>query len=157
LNETVPIKYRGYVTAVLTAFVFPFTPYVLYSELLSTYHTWRWGMWIALIYNGITGFGLAVTYFPIAHVRAEGLSTMAILKRIDYVGGVLSITGLTLFLVALQSGGYSHPWTSAYVLCTLLIGFFTLVAWIIWEWKFVKHPMVGSPFSLCKVLCLLVL
>lgn len=39
LNETVPVKHRGYVTAVLTAFVFTFTPLVLYSELLSTYQT----------------------------------------------------------------------------------------------------------------------
>lgn len=143
MNETVPVKYRGYVTAALTAFVFPFTPYVLYCQLLSTYHTWRWGMWISLIYNGVTGLGLLLTYFPHAHVRAEGLSARAVIKRIDFVGGTLSITGLTLFLVALQAGGYSHPWKSAYVLCTLLIGFFTIVAWVIWEWRIVKHPMVG--------------
>ena len=147
LNETVPVKYRGYVTAALTAFVFPFTPYVLYSELLSTHHTWRWGIWISLIYNAVTAVGLAVTYFPVAHVRAEGLTTMQILKRIDFIGGALSIIGLTLFLVALQAGGYSHPWTSAYVLCTLIIGFFTLVAWVCYE-KFVcKHPMVSRAFQ----------
>ena len=27
-------------------------------------------------------------------------------------------------------------------LCTLLIGFFTIVAWIVWEWRFAAHPMV---------------
>ncbi|KIV98796.1 uncharacterized protein PV09_09448 [Verruconis gallopava] len=155
LNETVPVKYRGYITAVLTAFVFPFTPYVLYSELLSTHHTWRWGMWISLIYNGVTGLGLLFTYFPVAHVRAEGLSALEIIKRIDFIGGILSIVGLTIFLVALQAGGYSHSWTSAYVLCTLIIGIFTLIAWIIYEWKFAKHPMVpGGLFQKQRVVAL---
>jgi hypothetical protein len=144
----VPVKYRGYSLAALTAFVFPFTPYVLYSQLLSTYETWRWGCWISLIYNGVTAFGLLVTYFPQAHVRAEGFTRSEILKRIDFLGAFLSITGLTLFLVALQAGGYTHPWSSAYVLCTLLIGFATVAAWITWEWKGAKHPMV--PMELFK-------
>ncbi|KAF2429064.1 putative major facilitator superfamily transporter [Tothia fuscella] len=142
LAEIVPVKYRGYSLAALTAFVFPFTPYVLYSQLLSTYSTWRWGPWISLIYNGITAVGLAVTYFPHAHVRAAGFSNREILKRIDFIGAALSIIGLTLFLVALQAGGYTHPWTSAYVLCTLLIGFLCIVGWILWEWKGAKHPMI---------------
>jgi hypothetical protein len=148
LAETVPVKYRGYSLAALTAFVFPFTPYVMYSQLLSTHATWRWGAWISLIYNGITAVGLAVTYFPHAHVRAEGFSRGEILKRIDFLGAILSITGLTLFLVALQAGGYTHPWTSGYVLATLIIGFATIVAWILWEWKGAKHPMV--PMELFK-------
>lgn len=70
------------------------------------------------------------------------MSRSAIIKRIDFVGGFLSIVGLVLFLVALQAGGYTHPWTSAYVLCTLLIGLGMLVVWIIYEWKFAKYPMV---------------
>lgn len=48
------------------------------------------------IYNAIIGLGLLFTYFPEQHTRAEGFSRRAILKRIDYIGGVLSITGLTL-------------------------------------------------------------
>lgn len=116
----------------------------MYSQLLSTYHTWRWGSWISLIYNAVTALGLLFTYFPRIHARAEGFSTKAIIKRIDFVGGALSIIGLTLFLVALQAGGYTHPWASAYVLCCLLIGFAVIVAWITWEWTIATHPMVSA-------------
>ncbi|KAK3717409.1 hypothetical protein LTR37_005798 [Vermiconidia calcicola] len=155
LAETVPVKYRGYSLAVLTAFVLPFCPYVIYSELLCTRASWRWGAWISLIYNAITTVGLLFTYFPHAHVRAEGMSTMDVIKRIDFVGGGLSIIGLTLTLVALQSGGYSHSWTSAYVLCTLLIGIALLVGWVVWEAKFAKHPMVpGELFKGQRVVAL---
>ena len=76
------------------------------------------------------------------------MSARAIIKRIDFLGGFLSITGLTLFLVALQSGGYTYPWKSAYVLCTFLVGLALIVAWVIWEAKFAKYPMV--PFELFK-------
>ncbi|KNG49787.1 mfs drug efflux pump [Stemphylium lycopersici] len=147
LAEVVPVKYRGYSLALVTAFVIPFCPYLLYVELWSHADTtvgWRWGPWCALIFNGIVGIGLALTYFPQNHSRGENFSRRAILKRIDYVGGVLSITGLTLFLVALQSGGYTHPWTSAYVLSTMLVGLALIAAWVLYEWKYAAYPMVPS-------------
>jgi len=115
----------------------------MYSQLLSTYHTWRWGPWISFIYNVVCTIGLLVSYFPKAHVRAEGFTARQILKRIDYAGAFLSIVGLSLFLVALQAGGYTHPWKSAYVLCTLLIGIALVFAWIVWEY-YAVHPMVSS-------------
>jgi hypothetical protein len=44
--------------------------------------------------------------------------------------------------VALQAGGYSHPWDSAYVLAQLILGVLCLAAFVVWEWKFCKDPMV---------------
>jgi len=70
------------------------------------------------------------------------VSKTDILKNIDYTGGCLSIIGLTLFLVALQSGGYTHPWISAYVLCPLLLGLLLIISFIVWEAKFASHPMI---------------
>ena len=145
LAEVVPVKFRGYSLALVTAFVLPFCPYLLYVELWSHRDLtigWRWGPWCALIFNGIVGLGLLFTYFPHNHTRTEGFSRMAIIKRIDFIGGILSITGLTLFLVSLQSGGYTHPWTSGYVLGTMLSGLALIAAWVVYEWKFARHPMV---------------
>jgi hypothetical protein len=45
-------------------------------------------------------------------------------------------------LVALQAGGYSHKWQSAYVLGNLVIGVGLLVAFGIWEWKGAAHPLI---------------
>ncbi|KAF1352677.1 hypothetical protein EJ07DRAFT_168801 [Lizonia empirigonia] len=133
LAEVVSVKYRGYSLALVTAFVLPFCPYLLYVELWSHRDLtvgWRWGPWVSLIYNGIVGIGLLLSYFPKAHTRADGFSRRDILKKIDYVGGVLSIMGLTLFLVALNSGGYTHEWNSAYILWTLLFGIALIAAWV---------------------------
>jgi hypothetical protein len=54
---------------------------------------------------------------------------------------VLHLT-VEISLVALQAGGYSHPWSSEYVLCTLLIGVALLFAFAIWEWKMAPYPMI---------------
>lgn len=45
-------------------------------------------------------------------------------------------------LVALQAGGYTHPWKSAYVLTQLIIGLLCILSWVVWEVKFAKNPMV---------------
>jgi hypothetical protein len=118
--------------------------------------------------NGTGGILLALTYFP-KRGSESGLTKKKILGQIDYVGAFLSIVGLTLLsvfcrslktfhgylifhrgsladiknsLVALQSGGYTYPWNSAYVLCPLIIGILLIAAFVLWEWKGAKNPMV---------------
>lgn len=142
LSDIVPVKHRGYALALMIACILPFTPYVLYSQLIASSATWRWSIWLCLIYNGIVLAGLLLTYFPKGHPRMEGVTKKKIITRIDYVGALLSIVGLTIFLVALQAGGYSHPWGSAYVLAQLIIGLVLMAAWVVWEYKFAKYPMV---------------
>jgi hypothetical protein len=48
----------------------------------------------------------------------------------------------SLSLVALQSGGTSHPWASGYVLSLLIIGLASIFTWMLWEWKYARFPMV---------------
>ncbi|KAH9209511.1 fungal trichothecene efflux pump [Leptodontidium sp. 2 PMI_412] len=136
--ELVPVKHRGLYLGGIVSFLIPFTPYVLYSQLLSTRTAqgWRW------IYNFVAFVGMVFTYFPERHIVIEKESKMETLKKIDWLGAVLSITGIALFLVALQAGGYTHPWKSAYVLAQLIIGILLIIAFIIWEWKGAKLPMV---------------
>ena len=46
--------------------------------------------------------------------------------------------------MALQAGGYTHSWKSAYVLSCLIIGLALISAWIVWEARFAPYPMVPS-------------
>ncbi|KAH0842748.1 hypothetical protein AYO21_04253 [Fonsecaea monophora] len=141
--ELVPVKKRGIYLACVTFFICPFFPYVLYAQLLSANSTWRWGLWITFIYNAVFFVGVLLFYFPDSHILRKGtLTRMEIAKRVDYVGAFLSITGVILFLVALQSGGSSHPWKSAYVLCMLFIGAALIFGFVMWEWKGATYPMV---------------
>lgn len=74
----------------------------MYSQLLATHATWRWGPWISLIWISIVFIALATTYFPKSHPRMEGFSKRKILTQIDYIGAVLSITGITILYVVVQ-------------------------------------------------------
>jgi len=96
LSDIVPVKSRGWMLALMIACILPFTPYVIYGQLLASNVGWRWGIWLCLFYNGVVFVGLVVTYFPKTHPRMEGMSKMDVAKRIDYVGAALSIVGLTI-------------------------------------------------------------
>jgi hypothetical protein len=48
------------------------------------------------IWNGLWWVIIAAVYFPESQTRAKGQAVKEILKKIDYIGGILSITGLTI-------------------------------------------------------------
>lgn len=96
IADIVPVKKRGISLALVTGSIVPFTPYVMYAQLLAVHSTWRWTMWITLIYNGIIFISLLFTYFPKSHPAGEGVSKRRLLGEIDYVGAVLSIVGITI-------------------------------------------------------------
>ena len=47
-SELVPVKNRGWYLGLVTGCILPFSPYPIYTTLLGTHATWRWGIWIAL-------------------------------------------------------------------------------------------------------------
>lgn len=94
--------------------------------------------------------GLIFCYHPPPRPNAEGLTKIQVLKRIDWVGALLSIVGITLFLVGLQAGGYQHPWTSGHTLGPLIVGgLITFVAFPLWE-VYGKHPFPMVPAKIFK-------
>jgi hypothetical protein len=125
----------------------PFCPSVLWAQLIAGYGSWRYigllcGVWSFL------GFVLtAVFYWPPPRRLSVGLSRREVLRRIDFIGGFLSIAGLLLFMSGIQWGGYQYTWTSAHVLAPLLIGALLFVVFCVYEWKFAKFPMFPSSIA----------
>lgn len=140
-SELAPTRKRGTYVAVLVFTIVPFCPSVLWGQLIASHSSWRWcavfcGAWAAV------GFFMTLFfYFPPPRVNSQGLSRRQVLKEIDFVGGILSIGGMVVFMGGLQWGGYQYPWKSAHVLAPLIIGFSCIVAFIVWEAKFAKFPM----------------
>lgn len=140
-SELAPTRKRGKYVAVLIFTILPFTPSVLWGQLIASHSSWRYcgalcGAWAAV------GFIMtAIFYFPPPRVNSQGLTKKEILGQIDYVGGFLSISGMLLFMAGLQWGGYQYPWKSAHVLAPLLLDAFLIIAFVVWEMKGAKHPM----------------
>ena len=105
-SELAPTAKRGKYVAVLVFTIIPFCPSVLWAQLIAHHSTWRYcgllcGIW-ALIGLALT----AVFYFPPPRVNSQGLTRREIIQQIDYVGGFLSVSGMLLFMMGMQWGGY---------------------------------------------------
>ncbi|KAF4446727.1 putative MFS drug efflux pump [Fusarium austroafricanum] len=140
-SEMAPTAQRGKYVSVLIFTIVPFCPSVLWAQLIAAYSSWRYiGLFCALW--AFVGLVLtAIFYFPPPRTNSEGLTRAEIIKRIDFVGGGLSISGMILFMAGMQWGGYMYSWTSAHVLVPLLLGAALMVVFLIWESFFAPYPM----------------
>ncbi|KAI4121909.1 MAG: hypothetical protein LQ338_006094 [Usnochroma carphineum] len=73
---------------------------------------------------------------------------LAGLKAIDWLGSITIVGGTIMFLLGLEYGGVSHPWTSATVLCLIIFGLVTVVLFFLNEWKLAVYPVM--PLRLFK-------
>ncbi|MCJ1383503.1 hypothetical protein MMC17_006617 [Xylographa soralifera] len=142
--ELAPTRKRGKYVAVLIFTILPFAPSVLWGQLIASSAGWRYCGLLCGIWAAAGLVMTAILYFPPPRVNSSGLSRKEVISQIDFVGGFFSIVGMLLFTCAMQWGGYQYPWSSAHVLAPLFIGFFFLVAFVVWEIKFAKFPMFPS-------------
>lgn len=118
-SEMAPTRKRGVYVAVLIFTILPFCPSVLWAQLIAYYSSWRY---VGAFSGAWNAFGLLITilfYYPPPRENSVGLSRREVIKRIDFVGGFLSITGLIIFLAGLQWGGY--------MVCCLTVGVLELL------------------------------
>ncbi|KAJ9298334.1 hypothetical protein DTO271G3_3939 [Paecilomyces variotii] len=143
-SELAPTRKRGKYVAVLIFTIFPFTPSVLWGQLISAYAGWRYCGALCGAWAGVGLIMTALFYFPPPRPNTRGFNRKQVLAQIDYVGGILSISGLVLFMAGLQWGGYQYKWTSAHVLIPLLLGVALIAAFCLWEVYGAKYPMFPS-------------
>ena len=81
----------------------------IYSHLAQLYSqsSWRWGAWISVIVASLNFLLIAWFYRPPPRSNSLGLTKKEIIKRIDFVGGILSVSGLATFLLGIQWAGYT--------------------------------------------------
>lgn len=140
-SELAPTSKRGKYVAVLVFTILPFCPSVLWGQLIAYHSSWRWIGLLCGVWASIGFFLTLFFYFPPQRVNSQGLSKRDILSQIDYVGGLLSVSGMILFMAGMQWGGYQYPWGSAHVLAPLILGAALLIAFGVWEARFASHPM----------------
>ncbi|KAL8949937.1 MAG: hypothetical protein Q9222_004004, partial [Ikaeria aurantiellina] len=70
------------------------------------------------------------------------------LKAIDWLGSITIVGGTVMFLLGLEYGGVSYPWTSATVICLIIFGLFTIFLFFLNEWKLAIYPVM--PLRLFK-------
>ncbi|KAL1958201.1 hypothetical protein VTO42DRAFT_5056 [Malbranchea cinnamomea] len=106
----------------------------LFTQLV----TWRWCFYINLPLDGIA---LVITFFFL-EVHTPKTPLMAGLRAIDWLGSVAIVGGTVMFLLGLEYGGVTFPWSSPTVICLLVFGLVGLVVFILIEWKVSRYPIM---------------
>ena len=83
--------------------ILPFCPSVLYAQLIAEASNWRYNGILIGIWNFIGLLLCIFCYHDPSRLSAEYTATH-VLQRIDYIGGILSISGITCFMMGLQWG-----------------------------------------------------
>ncbi|KAI9835482.1 MAG: hypothetical protein M1837_003783 [Sclerophora amabilis] len=70
------------------------------------------------------------------------------LKAIDWLGSLTVVSGTVMFLLGLEFGGVTFPWSSPKVICLIVFGLVIGGLFILIEWKVAKYPVM--PLRLFK-------
>ena len=60
----------------------------------------------------------------------------------DFLGIFLALAGMTVVILGLTWGGREHPWDSAHVIATLVVGTVVSISFVLWQWKGPRYPLV---------------
>jgi MFS family permease len=116
------------------------------GALLATYASWRWIGWINLPLLGI-GTLLIIFFLKLRPVQLDK-SLAKSLTRIDWIGTVLVVVGITLFSLPLSWAGSLFPWVSWQSLVPMFIGLAVLLVFGFYEARpanpIVPHRLFNS-------------
>lgn len=136
IGELVPIRHRFAVLAFIFLATLPTAalgPYIARLLIQKTSVGWRGIYYLGIAIHGASTLCWVAFYHPPKFHRLHRNRTkMAELAEMDFGGIFLFVAGCVLFLLGLSWGGQIYSWTSAYVLCTLIIGFATLVGFVVY-------------------------
>ncbi|KAL6703427.1 hypothetical protein ACN47E_009686 [Coniothyrium glycines] len=102
--------------------------------------TWRWCFYINLPIGAFTF--VAVFFFLRLPARPkEQISLLAQLRRLDPLGLLFFVPSMVCFILALQWGGTTYPWSNPKIVGLLVTFAITLVAFFIVEFRFPETAM----------------
>jgi MFS family permease len=141
-SELVPVHKRGIYVGAVVITILPFTPSPLWAQLITqAAGSWRYVGIVVAVWNAI-GLVLVTTCYKDPVRLTPVRPAKEILRELDYVGGILSTFGVTLFMMGLQWGARQYSWGSPHVLVPFILGIIVIVAFFVWEVKLAPFPMV---------------
>lgn len=99
---------------------------------------WRYCFYITLPF---TCLSLVVIFFVLPLRKVHGSVTEK-LKKVDYLGAILTLVWAMLVILALSWAGTTYSWTSAAVLAPLIIGILLGALFVVMEAKWIQLPLL---------------
>ncbi|KAI5357134.1 putative major facilitator transporter Str1/Tri12, major facilitator superfamily [Septoria linicola] len=96
---------------------------------------WRWIYYMYLIMQGVALILMVLFYHPpnFRQLHGDERTVMDELKRVDWIGMVLLVAGLVLFLLGVSWGGQPLPWSSSQILGLVITDGILLIIFGFWE------------------------
>ncbi|KAF2085673.1 MFS general substrate transporter [Saccharata proteae CBS 121410] len=102
--------------------------------------TWRWIFWINLPFIGVA-VPMVVVFLRLHHQTS---SLAEKLLRIDWIGAIVFVASVTGLLIPITWGGVMYDWSSWRTLVPLVVCGVALIAFIIYEDRFAKNPLIRT-------------
>jgi hypothetical protein len=130
-----PAAYPTYAAIVSSTLAFSSLLGPLLGGVICNNTTWRWVFFL----NAPTGFiVLVLVYVTLPGRPRSDESLLSKLKRVDYLGAILVLCSIILFVTALEQGGTGYSWKSTLVLSLLIISIVLSSACLFWSW-YLQH------------------
>ncbi|KAI0157178.1 major facilitator superfamily transporter [Hypoxylon sp. FL1284] len=104
--------------------------------------TWRWCFYINLPIGGLSGLIVFFFFHTPPAARPQQASLLEKIKQMDFIGTGILMGAIIAYILALQYGGQTEPWSGRNVI-GLLVGFVALtIAFCAWEWFQQERAMI---------------
>jgi len=103
------------------------------GAIFSNYVSWRWIGWINLPFLGIAA-PLLIFFLNLRPIKLDSTLT-ANLNRLDWIGMILIVTGITIFVLPMSWAGSIFPWRSWQTLLPMCFGILVIIVFVIYEAK----------------------
>ncbi|OCK77436.1 MFS general substrate transporter [Lepidopterella palustris CBS 459.81] len=138
MGELVPMKHRFAANSMVYFFQIPANALApVISDSFIIYHPtvgWRGSYYLLVVVDSLALICWVLFYHPPTfHMKHRNESLLKYIKNFDYIGTTMYTGGLLILLMGLNWGGVSWPWSSARVIATIVVGFVTLVIFVLWE------------------------
>jgi MFS family permease len=112
VSELVPKRSRGISLGVMEGALAPVTAFAtLIGYSLAEYHSWRDVYWIIFAVNAGSFVLIFFYYRPMnQYIKEEGRTRFQQVQHLDWIGFLLFLAGLVLFLLGISFGGTQFPW-----------------------------------------------
>ncbi|KAL2684698.1 hypothetical protein Neosp_005784 [[Neocosmospora] mangrovei] len=131
ISDLVPLRYRGnYIAILMLVATIGFAVGPFLGGVIVENTTWRWVFYLNLPIGGIA---IVVSYLFLNLQWNRQESTMAKLRRIDYIGNAILMAASISILIALTWAGPVYPWSDARILVPLIVGILGLVGFVVYE------------------------
>ncbi|EGP85793.1 unnamed protein product [Zymoseptoria tritici ST99CH_1A5] len=140
-SELVPVRKRSAYVGAVVFTILPFCPSPMWAQLIAKASNWRYVGILVGVWNFIGLILVAFLYKDPAAMYKSKRPAKDVLREIDYIGGLLSIFGITCFMMGIQWGASQYSWGSAHVLVPFILGVILIISFFVWELKFARFPM----------------